>query len=309
MPSKLNFFKLFLVINVWTAEENQNKVKIRRNSQQQLTPEPSNPNIAKASIQKFGNGKVAAKVTPLGHEGKYTPSTSVLPNIAHRFVNSSTSNDHLGFGSNPIYSNDNRGTLSIQYLNKMVDDESVYRRSSSQSATNSLPPHSSMNNNSHGNYVDIDAIDQIRNQLDYSQYGQNFERNYSMNQNHPHTIDNQISNFAAMRNYSGNNLSEMSSFKKKQYSLRNTGNQSPMSSPNTSQPQLTQYSKLSPVGVSAGTIGYNSDGSPIYENQPNPARSESPIYSNTTSSLSVYHPDNKSSGNHSSNSIYQNSVG
>lgn len=187
----------------------------------------------------------------------------------------------------------------------MVDDESAYRRSSSQSATNSLPPHSSMNNNSHSNYVvDIDAIDQIRNQLDYSQYGQNFERNYSMNQNHQHTIDNQISNFAAMRNYSGNNLSEMSPFKK-QYSLRNTGNQSPMSSPNTSQPQLTQYSKLSPAGVSTGTIGYNSDGSPIYENQPNPARSESPIYSNTTSSLSVYHPDNKTGGN----SIYQNSVG
>lgn len=275
-------------------------MKIRRNSQQQLTPEPSNPNIAKASIQKFGNGKVAA-ITALGHEGKYTPSTSVLPNIAHRFVNTSTSNDHLG---HPIYSNDNRSTLSIQYLNKMVDEDLVYRRSSSQSATNSLPSHSSMNNNSHGNYVDIDAIDQIRNQLDYSQYGQNFERNYSMNQNHPHTIDNQITNFAAMRNYSGNNLSEMSPFKK-QYSLRNTANQSP----NTSQPQLTQYSKLSPVGVSAGTIGYNSDGSPIYENQPNPARSESPIYSNTTSSLSVYHPDNKTVGSHSANSIYQNSVG
>lgn len=83
---------LFLVINVWTVEENKNKIKNRRNSQQitttnTISAEPANLNSLskmQTSTQKFGNGKVATKVN-LGHEGKYTPSSSV-PNLVHRLM-------------------------------------------------------------------------------------------------------------------------------------------------------------------------------------------------------------------------------
>lgn len=68
----------FVVINVWTIDSNKNKAKSRRNSQQ-ITAErdvncSTNENIIQATSQKFStNGKIAAKKTGLGHEGKYTP--------------------------------------------------------------------------------------------------------------------------------------------------------------------------------------------------------------------------------------------
>lgn len=135
--------------------------------------------------------------------------------------------------------------------------------------------------NSHGNYVDIDQIDQMRLQPDpsFAQYDfTKFHRNYSMNQNHQHTLDK---HFGLMQTYSGSNLAEASPFTK-QYS--------------TTRKELQARHMASPVSTSSlPKANYMLDNSPIYENQQqivDMARSESPIYSNTNSSLmSLYHAD------------------
>lgn len=66
------------VMNVWTIDKNKSKSKSRRNSQQiygtSSDASNTNANIIQATNQKFGtNGKITAKPTGLGHEGKYTP--------------------------------------------------------------------------------------------------------------------------------------------------------------------------------------------------------------------------------------------
>lgn len=71
-----NNFSLITVINVWTIDNNKTKSKSRRNSQHgdKDTSISTNENIIQATNQKFGtNGKITAKPTGLGHEGKYTP--------------------------------------------------------------------------------------------------------------------------------------------------------------------------------------------------------------------------------------------
>lgn len=196
-----------------------------------------------------------------------------------------------------------------------------------------------LNNNTHGNYVDIDQIDQMRQQPDtgFPQYNlSNFHRNYSMNQNHQHTFEN---HFSLMQTYSGNNLADSSPFTK-QYSKRNNlqsqaaaiaslaSNQSRGASPqaleqymnhspstsSTSHANIHQYNLTSPMPKTHFLI----DSSPIYENQlqiVGAARSESPIYSNTNSSAkSLYNPEHSAQSiqqaMHSQsplNSIYQNS--
>lgn len=142
--------------------------------------------------------------------------------------------------------------------------------------------------NSHGNYVDIDQIDQMRQPLDSSPFASpygdlsKFQRNYSMNQNHPHTFEN---HFSLMQTYSGNNLADASPFTK-QYS-------------STTRKDLHTARQMATTPLSTTSLpktSYILDTSPIYENQQQIAvdmshRSESPIYSNTNSSLmSLYHP-------------------
>lgn len=149
-------------------------------------------------------------------------------------------------------------------------------------------------NNSHGNYVDIDQIDQMRQPHDSpfaSPYGDltKFQRNYSMNQNHPHTFEN---HFSLMQTYSGNNLADASPFTK-QYS-------------STTRKDLHTARQMATTPLSTSSLpktSYILDTSPIYENQQQIAadmtRSESPIYSNTNSSLmSLYHPSEAASGQH-----------
>ena len=88
--------------------------------------------------QKFGNTKVTKTISGLGHEGKYTPSASSVPNLAHKFVNLSlNSEQNLLSASNNIL------------LPKTMNDQLQMARQQN------------MNNNSLGNYVDIDTIDQI----------------------------------------------------------------------------------------------------------------------------------------------------
>lgn len=187
-------------------------------------------------------------------------------------------------------------------------DNTPNRKISSQSAGGILlnsPNHMNMNinlNNSHGNYVDIDQIDQMR-QPDspFSQYDlSKFQRNYSMNQNHPHTFEN---HFSLMQTYSGNNLADASPFTK-QYS--------------TTRKDLQARQVVTPLSFSSlPKTNYLLDNSPIYENQQqiaDMARSESPIYSNTNSSLmSLYHSSEQGSShqplrNQSSIGSYQHST-
>lgn len=190
----------------------------------------------------------------------------------------------------------------------MEMDNTINRKVSSQSASGGLL-NSSNNintninlNNSHGNYVDIDQIDQMRQpETPFSQYDlSSFQRNYSMNQNHPHTFEN---HFSLMQTYSGNNLADASPFTK-QYS--------------TTRKDLQARQVVTPLSTSSlPKTNYLLDTSPIYENQQqivDMIRSESPIYSNTNSSLmSLYTSEQGSSQqqlrNHSSiSSIYPQST-
>uniref|UniRef100_A0A6B2EF86 Putative scaffold protein salvador n=1 Tax=Phlebotomus kandelakii TaxID=1109342 RepID=A0A6B2EF86_9DIPT len=245
------------IINVWTTEEAKIKAKARRNSQQLNETNNVSQNFVANRGQLpnavFANGRnLAAKpsTTGLGHEGKYTPNTHTVSNLPQR----------MSPGVPGSTADLNRNNFSNLY--QMIQNETD-RKASTQSILGALgnypmqqAPISS--SDSHGNYVEIDAIDQIRLHSDYSQNQQhqampNFSRHYSLNQNHGHTFDGQ-----------------------------------------PKAPHETSQYKLSSVPRS-----YNSDGSPIYENQPQQqsvnmnsgARSESPIYSNTTSSLSVYYQD------------------
>lgn len=177
----------------------------------------------------------------------------------------------------------NRNIGSALHFSPSSDMENMpHRKISSQSASGLLlnsPSHMNMSlNNSHGNYVDIDQIDQMRQpDTPFSQYDlSKFQRNYSMNQNHQHTFEN---HFSLMQTYSGNNLADSSPFTK-QYSTTRKDLQRQVATPLSSN--------------SLPKTNYLLDTSPIYENQQQIAdmtRSESPIYSNTNSSLmSLYHP-------------------
>lgn len=257
----------------------------------------------------------------------------------------------------------NRNPNSSSYYGQASNEDGTpSRKTSSHSAAGILlNSASSLNNNSHGNYVDIDQIDQMRQQADpvFSPYSMsNFHRNYSMNQNHQHTFEN---HFSLMQTYSGNNLADASPFTKQYSTTRNnlqsqaaaisslTANQSrgasPQAlshasdasfiSPSPSSSSLQQQHNSSGGGSGAHQPQYKlspqmpknnylMDSSPIYENQLQVAggsgvnRSDSPIYSNTNSSLiSLYHTDHQTShqpqqsqplqSQSSMNSLYQNS--
>lgn len=259
-------------------------------------------------MQKFGNGKVVTKTSSLGHEGKYTQSTSV-PNLASRVPNLTQSTQNMD-----KLSMMNRNTIPNQNINSF-ENEFFYQRLSSQSDVATSNKNLTNNNNTHGNYVDIDALDRIRSQndnyntqypLSYNTTSSPFDRNYSFNQNHQQTaIDNQKLN--ALR-YSTCNLAGRESFTSQ-----------------TSQMQQHGHYKLSPSSSGVGASGrspsplgnlkgHNSENSPIYENQPSQIRrSESPIYSNTNTNMSIFQQDgvglnqNKQSSNDLHN-LYQKYV-
>uniref|UniRef100_A0A182KI37 WW domain-containing protein n=1 Tax=Anopheles christyi TaxID=43041 RepID=A0A182KI37_9DIPT len=141
-------------VNVWTAEQNKSKLaKARRTSQQIVSnagQPPGLPLTANSSniqnMQMFGNSKVLTKVGGLGHEGKYTPSNNI-PNLAHKFANINPSNDSSG-GNNLM--NANAKQLPMMLVKAPTTGMGI-----------SVTMNDVRNNNSHGNYVDIDTIDQI----------------------------------------------------------------------------------------------------------------------------------------------------
>lgn len=210
--------------------------------------------------------------------------------------------------------NKNTNTIPLSQSN---EDVGLTRKASSQSIGGLILNSTNSLSNSHGNYVDIDQIDQMRQQSDpFPQYNiSNFHRNYSMNQNHQHTsFEN---HFSLMQTYSGNNLAEASPFTKQYSTTRNNMQASqPLSSiasssgssrrsphtpvRNISQDPLLSSSSSTSLGASNAYSlsslpkgNYLLDNSPIYENQLQvtaAARSESPIYSNTNSNLiNAYH--------------------
>lgn len=220
--------------------------------------------------------------------------------------------------TNPV-SDPNRNSNTTNFV-QCNEDAGLTRKSSSQSVGGMILNSSNNLNNSHSNYVEIDHIDQMRQQPDpFPQYNMsNFHRNYSMNQNHQHTsFEN---HFSLMQTYSGNNLAEASPFTKQYSTSRNNIQSQPLTampstggssrrSPhtpvrNTSQDLLSSSSSTS-LGASAAyslaslpKSNYMLDNSPIYENQLHvsaAARSESPIYSNTNSNMIANYHDQQQS--------------
>ncbi|XP_047119064.1 scaffold protein salvador [Schistocerca piceifrons] len=111
------------IINVWTTEPT--KKSHRRINQ---SPSPTTSTVQETSItQKFGNNRIAPNLG--GHEGKYTPSSSV-PDIAQRFasmsVGSGSGSD--GSGSNSRLPPTTYGTalvpsVSHTYFNQYTGSE------------------------------------------------------------------------------------------------------------------------------------------------------------------------------------------
>uniref|UniRef100_A0A1B0D4U2 WW domain-containing protein n=1 Tax=Phlebotomus papatasi TaxID=29031 RepID=A0A1B0D4U2_PHLPP len=273
------------IINVWTTEETKNKAKARRNSQQ-LSEANVSQNFAGNRGQMpnavFTNGKnLATKPsTGLGHEGKYTPNTQIS-NIPQRMS--------PGLPTTMSSGDPNRNNFSNLY--QMMQSEND-RRTSTQSILGALGGYPVQqqqisNSNSHGNYVEIDAIDQYRMHSDYQQQFQgmsNFSRQFSMNQNHGQAFEAQSEPHLALHNFPGGGGGAGGS--------GNGGESGEGKGLNSLTPHASQQQLQSQYKLSSMAKSYNSDGSPIYENQPqqsvNMGRSESPIYSNTTSSLSVF---------------------
>lgn len=187
IPSKFYFFCIFVffsivqffsfvlcaVKNVWT-DQNKNKTKSRRNSQPVSAGSSNVLNTSTGS--KFGNKKdewEAKFRTSQGHHGKYTQSSSNV-HLAHKFSNLSLTPDpNVGLSTNAT-STSLMFPSTISKLNapsESVQALPIIRRISQPT-----------NTSSHGNYVDIDTIDQILYQSDSTNYPQysNFDRNVSI---------------------------------------------------------------------------------------------------------------------------------
>lgn len=134
-----------------------------------ITGNSTTNRVPNANHQMFGNnGKIVIKGSGLGHEGKYTPSSSVA-SLAQRLV------------ANPAASS-TMNPANFPYLYQNSPQEQYLISSGGNN-----------NNNSHGNYVDIDQLDQMRFQSEpanlYQTYYPNFQRNYSLNQKNSHTFE------------------------------------------------------------------------------------------------------------------------
>lgn len=301
------------IINVLTSESQaRNKLtKGRRSSQQGFgvnnvgpnnnnnnnniyIPGPLMPNNNNVNnVQKFGNIKVTASMGGLGHEGKYTPSNRI-PNLAQKFVNLSLQSEQPNI-LNPTNSvlmvaNNKNQQMHQQHALAMAMKPSNLNLAS----INNINSSERQNNNSHGNYVDIETIDQIlmqqseadkaahqyrlqQQQLQQAQQAQqqqhlrqqyisNFERKYPYNQLHHNANSNLRNGFENYGNLLRNNSPTMAAAS----SNINLANE-PQS------PFARQFSTRQQPPIQ------KSDHYHIYENPTQINRSESPIYSNTNS--------------------------
>lgn len=311
------------IINVLTSESKNKLTKGRRSSQQifgvnNVGPNnnnnnnniyvpgplmPNNNNVNNVQ-QKFGNIKVTASMGGLGHEGKYTPSNKI-PNLAQKFVNLSLQSEQptiLNPTNSVLMMANNKNQLLQQQQQAMA-------MPMKPSNLNLAAANERQNSNSHGNYVDIETIDQIlmqqseadkaanqyriQQQLQQAQqqqhlrqqYISNFERKYPYNQL-PHNSNNNLRN--GFENY-GNLLRNNSPTMAAASSNVNLSNepQSPFAR------QFSTRQQLPPP---------KNDHYHIYENPTQINRSESPIYSNTNSA-NIYQ---SYSNNSSHQSLFSN---
>lgn len=130
-------FLLFSVINVWTSEQTNSKPKNR-----QLTPFDDQPSTSKAKMSGPGMILVDSDYS----QGKFTPNPSSAQ-LSHVF-----------------------GNLHIN------DQPSVHQSSVEPMRRISTQSLASFHQNSHGNYVEIDAIDD-----NFLQFTPQYERNASEN--------------------------------------------------------------------------------------------------------------------------------
>ncbi|XP_055381214.1 scaffold protein salvador [Condylostylus longicornis] len=283
------------ITNVWTFDDSKNKGKNRRNSQT-LGPK-SDKGETNQSKPQFGNIKTLSKSTGLGHVGKYTPNQSI------QNLNISSFNGGGGIrasGRSVSPNNQITGVGNVNLTNELDFYQQQSQRSNSQpssTGSNQLHPYSNIGNS---NYVNIDHIDRMRHQSDssgYNSYAQsidNFSRNYSFNQNHAHTFLT-TSGGGCPTNSPGDQ------FGNKLGAIKNVQNISPRSQSPQGLSQLTM----------ATAKNYNSENSPIYENQSQVSvtgatgRSESPIYSNTNSSLLTPYQNVSSNSRYATQTTHQ----
>jgi hypothetical protein len=145
-------FFLFAVINVWTSEQKNAKSKNR-----QQTPFDEQPSTSKAKMP--GLGMIQEREMEFS-QGKFTPNPSNAMNLSHVFGN--------------LHLNDQPSThqASVEPM----------RRISTQSHTSLASFHHQNHQNSHGNYVEIDALDTILSENDnFHQFTPQYERNPSEN--------------------------------------------------------------------------------------------------------------------------------
>lgn len=310
------------------TNESQGKNKLtkgRRSSQQIFgvnnAGQPNNANIYVPgplmpnnnnnlnNVQKFGNIKVTASMGGLGHEGKYTPSNRI-PNLAQKFVNLSLQSEQpniLNPTNSVLMMTNNKNQQLHQQHQQHALAMAMKPSNLNLAAANNV--NERQNNNSHGNYVDIETIDQILMQQSEAdkaanqyrlqqlqqaqqqqhlrqQYISNFERKYPYNQlHHNATNSNHRNGFENYGNLLRNNSPTMAAAS----SNVNLANE-PQS------PFARQFSTRQQLPIPK-TDQYH-----IYENPIQINRSESPIYSNTNSA-NIYQ---SYSNNSSHQSLFSN---
>lgn len=320
------------IINVLTSEAKNKLTKGHRSSQQIFNNagQPDNGNIYMPgplmpnnnnnlnNVQKFGNSKVTASMGGLGHEGKYTPSNRI-PNLAQKFVNLSLQSEQPNI-LNP--------TNSVLMLTNNKNQQ-LHQQHQQQHALATKPSNLNLaanlserqNNNSHGNYVDIETIDQIlmqqseadqaanqyrlqqqqlqqqqlqQQQLQQAQqqqhlrqqYINNFEQKYAYNQLHHNATNSNLRNgFENYGNLIRNNSPTMSA---------GSSNVNLANEPQS--PFARQFSTRQKLPIPKQEHYH------IYENPTQINRSESPIYSNTNSA-NIYQ---SYSNNSSHQSLFSN---
>ncbi|XP_053692616.1 scaffold protein salvador [Sabethes cyaneus] len=294
------------IINVLTSEsQGKNKLlKGRRSSQQAfggnnvgqnnnvympLTPTNTNLN----NVQKFGNIKVTASMGGLGHEGKYTPS-SKIPNLAQKFVNLSMHNDQpniLNPTSSVLMMANNKNHLPQQQAMIIPAKPSNLNLAA---AVSNLNGNDRQNNNSHGNYVDIETIDQIlmqQNEADKAANQYRIQQQIQQAQQQQHLHQQYISNFE--RKYSYNQLHHNASSNNFRNGFENYGNllrnnNPPAAASSVNLATNDQQSPFARQYSSRQQMPAPKDHYHIYENPTQINRSESPIYSNTNSATALY---------------------
>lgn len=122
------------IINVWTTEPFRKNNHGRTNVSE--SPNLSNTNQPSGSVQKFGNVKSTPSPSMLiGHEGKYTPSSSV-PDLAQKFANANLWSSSPGIAADQSISVRN---CSNRYIS---NDCHINHQMGTHNSTICLPYHS-----------------------------------------------------------------------------------------------------------------------------------------------------------------------